>query len=90
MLMREPSDGELAQTLTNLIDAFRKGDLAFCPTGTGFDEQTVAAVNRFATSEKTPTDEVILRTEFARMLDGTHLAEYHAEEEEAWTKLLGG
>ena len=25
MLMREPSDGELVQTLTNLIDAFRKG-----------------------------------------------------------------
>ena len=45
-------------------------------------------MNRFATSEKTPTDEVILRTEFARMLDGTHLAEYHAEEEEAWAKLL--
>lgn len=90
MLLRPPTDEQLRQTFTGILTAMSKGELNFCPTGTGLDEQTVSALNRYAISDKLPTDEVAARTEFARMLDGTHLAEYHEEESAAWAKLLGG
>ena len=91
MLLREPTDAELADTFNRMLDAIVAGHRIGCPSGTGLDEQTTDILNSLARQPmpKRPSDIAACRIEFARMLDGTHHAEYLAEEDDAWSKLLG-
>ena len=92
MLMRPLTDEELRQVFTGVLDGIVNGTTQFCPTDTGLDEQTVSMLNRLGAQPdpKRPVDIAACRTEFARMLDGTHADEDDAEEAAAWSKLLGG
>lgn len=90
MWMHEPTDAELHKVFTGVLDGIVSGDLTFCPTDTGLDEQTVHILNLLAAQPdpKRPADIEACRTEFDRMLDGTHARETDAEEAAAWDALL--
>lgn len=69
MMLREPTDAELAQTFHQLVARITAGELFACPSDTGFDAETEAAVTAFAQgtiSAATAGEELV------NMLDGTH------------------
>ena len=85
-----PTQAELVRTFNGVLDGIVNGTTVGCPTDTGLDPQTVDILNLLAAqpNPKRPVDIAACRTEFARMLDGTHDVEDDEAESAAWAKLL--
>lgn len=90
MLERPPTEAELVAVFNAILDDIVNGKPGGCPTDTGLDPETVDILNLLARqpSPKRPVDIAACRTEFGRMLDGTHAQEADAEEDAEWSKLL--
>ena len=86
-----PSNAELVRTFNGVLDGIVNGTTVGCPTDTGLDPQTVDILNLLARQPdpKLAVDIAACRTEFGRMLDGTHDREDDEEESAEWEKLLG-
>lgn len=69
MILTQPTDAELLQTFDKLVARIYAGQLSACPSDTGLDAETQAAVTAFAAGTITETD---AREVFAHMLDGTN------------------
>ncbi len=50
MLLRPPTNKQLAATFDRVLTKILAGDLAGCPTDTGLDDLTIATLNRIASS----------------------------------------
>ena len=90
--MRYPPStrAELVRTFNGVLDDIVSGRTVGCPTDTGLDPETVDILNLLGRQPdpKRPVDIAACRTEFGRMLDGTHAAEWEERENAEWTKLL--
>lgn len=86
-----PTEAELVATFNGILDDIVSGKAVGCPTDTGLDPETVDILNLLARqpNPKRPVDIAACRTEFGRMLDGTHALEWDERENEEWAKLLG-
>lgn len=80
MMLYQPTEAELRQTFDRVIARIYDGQLSACPSDTGLDAETHAAVTAFAAGEIT---EEAAREVFARMLDGTHARATQARIEKA-------
>ena len=69
MMLHQPSEAELRQTFDKVVARIYAGQLSACPSDTGLDAETCAAVTSFAARKIT---EAAAREVFAHMLDGTH------------------
>jgi hypothetical protein len=85
-----PTEAELIVTFNGILEDIVNGKAAGCPTCTGLDPETVDILNLLGQQPdpKLPADIQACRTEFSRMLDGTHAAEAEAREEAEWANLL--
>ena len=88
--MRPATESQLRQRFSDILDGIVAGTLAGCPTDTGLDDETIAVLDLLARqpNPKRPADIAACRTEFARMLDGTHEREADDDEAAAWAELL--
>lgn len=86
MLLKPPTIPELRITFNQVLNNIVAGNLAGCPSDTGLDQQTCDILNSLAAQpgKKKAVDILACRTEFVRMLDGTHAREDDAE----WARLL--
>ena len=86
-----PTQAELVITFNGILDDIVTGKTVGCPTCTGLDPETVDILNLLARqpNPKRPADIAACRTEFGRMLDGTHDREWAEQEDAEWAKLLG-
>jgi len=69
MAFTEPTDRDLRATFTRVLARIRAGEIGACPSDTGLDPETQAALDDYGAGRITAND---ARAEFARMLDGTH------------------
>lgn len=85
-----PTEAELVATFNAVLEDIITGKSEGCPSCTGLDPETVAILNLLGRqpNPKLPVDIQACRTEFSRMLDGTHAIEWEAQEEAEWAKLL--
>jgi hypothetical protein len=86
-----PTEADLIKTFNGILDDIVSGRADGCPTCTGLDPETVDILNLLGRqpNPKTPSDIAACRTEFGRMLDGTHAREWDELEDAEWAKLLG-
>lgn len=86
MLARPSTVAEIRQTFNKVLKGIVAGKLGGCPTDTGLDQPTYDILNLLARQPhpKRATDIVACRTEFARMLDGTHAR----EDAQEWQELM--
>ena len=85
-----PTEADLVAEFNTILEDIVSGKAVGCPTCTGLDPETVAILNLLGQqpNPKLPVDIQACRTEFSRMLDGTHAAEFEQQESEEWAKLL--
>lgn len=69
MLLKPPTPDQLRATFDRLLAAIGDGTITSCPSDTGLDEQTIAALDAVAAGR---VSRDAARSELARMLDGTH------------------
>lgn len=92
MRLRPPTEAELVASFNRVLDGIVAGVWGRCPSDTGLDDETIDILNLLAEQPdpKTPADIAACRTEFGRMLDGTHAIEAQQREDEEWANLLTG
>ena len=85
-----PTDDQLIATFNGVLDDIVNGRALGCPTCTGLDPETVSILNLLGQqpNPKTAAGIAACRTEFGRMLDGTHAKEWDEQENAEWAKLL--
>lgn len=74
------TEDELRDAFTDTLDRIVAGEYFGCPTDTGLDVETADSLDALARHPKSPAARMACRTEFVRMLDGTHAREARERE----------
>ena len=81
---------ELTEIFNEILDGIIEKGWDSCPSDTGLDDETREILNSLAAqpNPKRPVDIQACRTEFGRMLDGTHAREAAEQDDAEWDQLF--